>query len=98
MRSSEALMSHVAIVLIVRTLSVTCKSLLCRRSKESTPYHFLSFSRQRFCRCSNKSRLVEPESLKLDLRGHVRDLLLPIILRGPWWFTDSREIEFNYSL
>jgi hypothetical protein len=31
-----------------------------------------------------KAKLVEPESLMLDLRGHVRDLLLSIILRGPW--------------
>jgi hypothetical protein len=77
-------MTDVAIVLIVGTLFTDCKSLLGWRSKEGTPYHFLSFSRQRLCRCSNKSRLVEPESLMLDLRGHVRDLLLPIILRGPW--------------
>jgi hypothetical protein len=33
---------------------------------------------------ATKAQLVEPESLMLDLRGHVRDLLLPIILRGPW--------------
>jgi hypothetical protein len=36
-RSSETLMSDMAIVLIVGTLFTDCKSLLGRRSKEGTP-------------------------------------------------------------